>query len=68
MATNPIGKGTKTIGINMCSKVAEELERRADSMHISKSKYCKIVLGEWMKSGKRLKLEEKSKQHRSLFV
>jgi hypothetical protein len=48
MATNPIGKGTKTIGINMCKKMADELERRADSMHISKSKYCKIVLGEWL--------------------
>jgi len=59
MTTNPIGKGTKTIGINMCSKMAEELERRADSMHISKSKYCKIVLGEWLKSGKKLTLGEK---------
>jgi hypothetical protein len=59
MATNPIGKGTKTIGINMCNKMAEELEKRADSMHISKSKYCKIVLGEWMKSGKKLTLGEK---------
>lgn len=59
MATNPVGKGTKTIGINMCGKMAEELERRADSMHISKSKYCKIVLGEWLKSGKKLTLGEK---------
>ncbi len=59
MATNPIGKGTKTIGINMPDKMANDLEKRADSMHISKSKYCKIVLGEWLKSGKKLKLEEK---------
>ena len=28
MATNPSGKGTKTIGINMNQKMAEELERR----------------------------------------
>jgi hypothetical protein len=59
MATNPIGKGTKTIGINMCKKMAEELERRADSMHISKSKYCKIVLQQWIDSGKKLTLGEK---------
>jgi hypothetical protein len=59
MATKPIGKGAKTIGINMCKKMADDLERRADSMHISKSKYCKIVLGEWMKSGKKLTLGEK---------
>lgn len=59
MATNPIGKGTKTIGINMDKKMASELESRAESMHISKSKYCKLVLGEWMKSGKKLTLGEK---------
>jgi hypothetical protein len=28
----------------MPKKMADELEKRADSMHISKSKYCKIVL------------------------
>jgi hypothetical protein len=59
MATNPIGKGTKTIGINMAEKMAADLEKRASSMHISKSKYCKIILGEWMKSGKKLSLSEK---------
>ena len=59
MATNPIGKGTKTIGINMCNKMADELERRADSMHISKSKYCKIVLQQWIDSKKKLTLGEK---------
>jgi len=34
MATNPIGKGTKTIGINMDAKLADELEKRAESMYI----------------------------------
>jgi len=58
MTTNPIGKGTKTIGINMCKKMADELESRAESMHISKSTYCKIVLQQWIDSGKKLKLEE----------
>ena len=59
MATNPIGKGTKTIGINMSKPMADELEKRATSMHISKSKYCKILLQQWLDSGKKLTLSEK---------
>lgn len=59
MATNPIGKGTKTIGINMPEKMAAELEKRANSMHISKSKYCKIVLQQWIDSKQKLSLGEK---------
>ena len=58
MATNPIGKGTKTIGINMATKMANDLEKRATSMHISKSKYCKIILQQWLDSGKKLTLSE----------
>jgi hypothetical protein len=58
MATNPIGKGTKTIGINMSDKMAENLEKRARSMHISKSKYCKIILHQWIESGNKLTLSE----------
>ena len=58
MATNPIGKDTKTIGINMNEKMANELEKRASSMHISVSKYCKIVLGQWLESGSKMKLQE----------
>ena len=58
MATNPIGKNTKTIGINMSGKMAGELEERANSMHISTSKYCKIILSEWLASGKKLTLSE----------
>lgn len=59
MTTNPIGKGTKTIGINMSKKMADELEKRATSMHISKSKYCKIILQQWLDSGNKLTLSEK---------
>jgi hypothetical protein len=59
MATNPIGKGTKTIGLSMSKQMADDLEKRATSMHLSVSKYCKLILSEWMKSGKKLKLEEK---------
>lgn len=58
MATNPIGKNTKTIGINMNKKMAGELEKRAGSMHISKSKYCKIILQQWLDSGHKLTLSE----------
>ena len=61
MATNPIGKNTKTIGINMDQKMASALEKRANSMHISTSKYCKIILGEWLDSGKKLTLSESGK-------
>jgi len=59
MATNPIGKGTKTIGINMSKKMANDLEKRSSSMHISNSKYCKIILQQWLDSGKKLTLAEK---------
>ncbi len=58
MATNPIGKGTKTIGINMKKAMADELEKRAASMSISKSKYCKIILQQWLDSGDKLSLTE----------
>ncbi len=58
MATNPIGKGTKTIGINISLRMANNLEKRAGSMHISKSKYCKIILQKWIDSGKKLTLSE----------
>ena len=59
MATNPIGKDTKTIGLNMSAEMADEIEKRASSMHLSTSKYCKLILMEWMSSKKKLKLEEK---------
>ncbi len=58
MATNPIGKNTKTIGINMAKKMAEELEKRSTKMNVSKSMYCKIVLQNWIDSGKKLSLSE----------
>lgn len=58
MARNAIGKGTKTIGINMNKKMANELEKRSSSMHISKSKYCKIILQQWLDSDNKLTLSE----------
>ena len=59
MATNPIGTGTKTIGINMSDKMADELSSRAESMHLSVSKYCKIILQQWLDSGNKLNLTER---------
>ena len=56
MATKEIK--AKTIGINMNKKMADELEKRANSMHISKSKYCKIILQQWIDSGQKLTLSE----------
>lgn len=58
MATNPVGKGTKTIGINMSAEMADALELRAKSMQLSTSRYCKVILSNWMESGKKLTLQE----------
>ena len=58
MATNPAGKGTKTIGINMKLDMANEIERRAKSMQISTGQYCKIILGNWIDSGQKVVLRE----------
>ncbi len=59
MATHPLGNGTKTIGINMTQEMADEIQARADSMDISTSKYCKIILTNWLASGKKLNLKER---------
>ncbi len=59
MATNPVGKGTKTIGLNMSAKMANDLEQRASSMHLSTSKYAKIILQQWLDSKQKLRLEER---------
>ena len=48
----------KTVGINLKIELAEEIERRAASMHLSASQYCKIIFSEWLSSGKKLKLQE----------
>jgi cyclopropane fatty-acyl-phospholipid synthase-like methyltransferase len=58
MTTNPIGKGTKTIGINMSKDMADEIEKRASSMHLSASKYAKLILLDWLESDKKLTLKE----------
>ena len=58
MSTNPIGRGTKTVGINMQLEMAKQLERRAASMQLSTGHYCRIILRQWLDSGERLHLRE----------
>ena len=58
MAGKNTKKSTKTIGINMNKQMADELENRAKSMHLSTSRYCKVILSEWLNSGKKLLLKE----------
>jgi hypothetical protein len=43
----------------MKQEMADELERRAASMHLSVSEYCKLILIDWIKNGKKLRLLEK---------
>lgn len=49
----------KSIGISIEKEKIEEIERRAASMHLSVSKYVKLILADWIESGKKLKLEER---------
>ena len=55
----PHGKDIITVGVAVPAEMREELVSRAASVPISLSNYCKIVLGEWLKSGKKLTLGEK---------
>ena len=48
----------KTIGVNMAESTASEIEKRAESMSLSTSAYCKIILENWVASGKKLELIE----------
>ena len=58
MAKKLTTPSAQTIGINMQAKMAAELERRAKSMHISTGKYCRIILQQWLDSGKKMTLSE----------
>jgi hypothetical protein len=46
--------------MNMKAEMAAELTKRAKSMHLSVSKYCVLILMDWLASGRTLKLEEGS--------
>ncbi len=58
MAHHGVKKGRATIGVNMPEKMADELERRAAAMQLSKNNYCEIILFQWIESGGKLTLPE----------
>jgi hypothetical protein len=45
---------TRTIDVNLPATVANEFERRADSMQLFTSEYCCLILADWLASGKRM--------------
>jgi hypothetical protein len=58
MATNPAGRNTKTIGINMHKDLAERFEKRAATMGLSTGAYIKVILKRWDKSKNKLVLTD----------
>jgi len=58
MAKNPEKQAMQVIGINIPETMAKDIERRARSMHISKSKYCLVILQRWLESDQKLTLSE----------
>ena len=58
MPKKQVRRSTKTIGVNMNEQMVRELEKRAKSMHLSTSHYCRLILLEWLNSGKKLVLKE----------
>ncbi len=58
MPTNPIGKGTKIVNVNMQKEMAVDLERRAADLKISTGSYIKLILKQWADSGQELPLSE----------
>ena len=48
----------KTIRVNMKEEMADELERRAGSMHLSTSEYVILILMHWPESGEKVQLQE----------
>jgi len=47
-----------TIGVYMTVKTKAAVQKRADSIGLSKSNYCKTVIEDHIKSGRKLKLSE----------
>ena len=52
-------KEAKTVGINMQEDMANDLEKRAKSINLSTSAYCRVILQQWLDSGKKLVLQER---------
>jgi len=49
---------TKVIGVSLPVDKAAELERRSAQLNLSVSRFCCIVLCEWMERGETLTLTE----------
>ena len=48
----------KQITASVGEMIAEELEKKAEAIKLSKAKYNGIILTEWVESGKKLSLSE----------
>ena len=48
----------KTIGVCIPVSMAQEIDQRAHSMHLTPAHYCRIILSNWLESGDTLTLEE----------
>lgn len=46
-----IGKGRAQLNINSSQNVVDEIERRCESLHLSKSAYAALVLEKWLTEG-----------------
>ena len=51
-------KSKFTVGVYMPMKTKKAVQKRADSIGLSKSNYCKTVIEDHIKSGRKLKLSE----------
>ena len=52
-------KTTEVVGVRLKVEQIAEFERRAESIGIATTKYMRIVLENWLASGKTLTLQEK---------
>lgn len=58
MTHNPSEKETITFGLNIKKEMSSELEKRATSMQLSVSNYCKIIFQQWLESDEQLILSD----------
>jgi hypothetical protein len=51
-------QGNKTIDLYFELEMHEDIRQRAETLGVSTAKYIKLILGQWLESGMKLKLEE----------
>lgn len=51
MGTNPLGKGTKNVSVNMAGSLRDDLAKLADASGLSLSAYIKTVLAGAVEDG-----------------